>query len=217
MNYIIDAVLLVIIVLCIIRSAKKGFVRSLVEAVGIVAALLLAVSCGNYAAQTIYENTVRPAVCSAIEESFTDAGNNALEKIPSFIKQGLENTQISTSLNETTSEAANRITDTVVRPIAYNLINSIATIIVFIILLIIVRFISSFINARFKGLIFGTANKLLGGCVGAVKGIALAIVLCYGASFLISIMGDEIGFITTSDISNSYFARTIFAVFNILI
>lgn len=216
MNYLIDAVLLVIIVLCIIRSTKKGFVRSLIEAIGLVAALVLAVSCGSFVANAIYNNTVQPAVCTAIEESFTNAGSNAIEQLPSFIKQGLKNTEITTTLDETAADAALRITDTVVKPIAYNLINSIVTIIVFIILSFVVRLIASFINARFKGVIFGTANKLLGGCVGAVKGVAVAIVVCYVASFLISIMGNEIGFITSSDISNSYFARTIFTVFNIL-
>lgn len=216
MNYLIDAVLLVIIVLCIIRSAKKGFVRSLVEAVGLVIALLLAVSCGNYAAQTIYDSSVRPAISSTIEKSFTDATNNALDQLPSFFKQGLDAADISIALDETASDAALRVTDTVVKPIAYNLINSVATVIVFIVLAIVVRFIASFINTRFRGVIFGTANKLLGGCVGAVKGVAIAIVLCYVASFLVSIMGNEASFITSSDINNSYFARTIFTVFNIL-
>ncbi len=216
MNYLIDAVLLVIIVLCIIRSAKKGFVRSLIETIGLIVALVLAASCGNFVAQTVYDNTVRPTVSSAIEESFTDAGNNALDQLPSFIKNSIDNSQITLALDETASDAAMRITDTVVKPIAYNLINSLATVIIFIVLAIVVRFVASFINARFTGLIFGTANKLLGGCIGAVKGVAVAIVVCYVASFLISIMGNEIGFITSSDISNSYFARTIFTVFNIL-
>lgn len=216
MNYLIDAVLLVIIVLCVIRSAKKGFVRSLIETIGLIVALVLAASCGNFVAQTVYDNTVRPTVSSAIEESFADAGNNALDQLPSFIKNSIDNSQITLALDETASDAAMRITDTVVKPIAYNLINSLATVIIFIVLAIIVRFVASFINARFTGLIFGTANKLLGGCIGAVKGVAVAIVVCYVASFLISIMGNEIGFITSSDISNSYFARTIFTVFNIL-
>ena len=216
MNYLIDAVLLVIIVLCVIRSAKKGFVRSLIETIGLIVALVLAASCGNFIAQTVYDNTVRPTVSSAIEESFADAGNNALDQLPSFIKNSIDNSQITLALDETASDAAMRITDTVVKPIAYNLINSLATVIIFIVLAIVVRFVASFINARFTGLIFGTANKLLGGCIGAVKGVAVAIVVCYVASFLISIMGNEIGFITSSDISNSYFARTIFTVFNIL-
>ena len=207
---------MVIIVLCVIRSAKKGFVRSLIETIGLIVALVLAASCGNFVAQTVYDNTVRPTVSSAIEESFADAGNNALDQLPSFIKNSIDNSQITLALDETASDAAMRITDTVVKPIAYNLINSLATVIIFIVLAIIVRFVASFINARFTGLIFGTANKLLGGCIGAVKGVAVAIVVCYVASFLISIMGNEIGFITSSDISNSYFARTIFTVFNIL-
>ncbi len=217
MNYIIDAVILLIIVLCIIRSARKGFVRSLVEAIGLIVALLLATSCANYVAQTIYDNTVRPAVSSTIEKSFTDAGSKAFEQLPSSFKQALDAADINVEINETVGDAALRITDTVVKPIACNLINSVATILIFIILSIAVRYIASFINARFTGFIFGTANKLLGGSLGVVKGVAISVVLCYVVSFLISVMGNDLSFLTVSDISNSYFARTIFAVFNISI
>ena len=44
MSYILDAIIVLIIVITVVLSAKKGFVCTLIEVIGLIAAIVIAIS-----------------------------------------------------------------------------------------------------------------------------------------------------------------------------
>ncbi len=68
MHYILDIAAAAVLIICIISGSKKGAARMIISAVGCAAAVFSAVFVSGAADEYIYNDYVRPAVISALEE-----------------------------------------------------------------------------------------------------------------------------------------------------
>ena len=86
MSLILDGIILLIVIVCALLAAKKGFVRTLIELVGFVLAIIVAFMVANPVAGFIYDSAVKPVAESAIQTVVEKGGTTAFEALPEFIK-----------------------------------------------------------------------------------------------------------------------------------
>ena len=95
MSLILDLAVVAVILINVILSAKKGFVKTIVEVVGFIAALSLAFSLSTPIAEYTYDSFIGPAVENRLSESagnIADASaNNLFETLPPIITENAEN------------------------------------------------------------------------------------------------------------------------------
>lgn len=208
MSLILDATIVAIVLICAIIAAKKGFVRALIEFVGYILAVVIAVSVGGIIADITYEKVLMPAVSDAIAQSISDTGSNTIENLPGSVVSiielaGVDLEEINSSIGETADKTAIRITETAVKPIAIGLVKSISVIIIAVLLFIIVGLLAKALNAMFKGVIFGSANKLLGAILGCAKGLVFSAVFCLIVNFIASVTATDFFFFSTEAVEGS--------------
>ena len=75
MNYIIDVVAVIILVLSIIWGAKKGFIKSVMGLVSLAIAIALAVNFQSFAAGIIKDNVIEPYFVNKTSEQFSSLMN----------------------------------------------------------------------------------------------------------------------------------------------
>lgn len=220
MGIILDLILVAIIVFFIWRSAKRGFVRVVVELVGYLLVLYIAFVCSAPLATVCYDTFAAPSVTNSIETAIKGAvGNSAnaaaddvIDSIPDFISEsasrfgfstnGLKST-LQSSLNQGTEKAAVAVADYVARPIITGFIRSLLVILIFLIGFFLVRLLARAINTAFKLPIIGTANRFLGGGIGLLKGFVFAFLFCIIISALVSVTKNGFLIFTKENIDSS--------------
>ncbi len=220
MGIILDIIILLIIGLCAFFAAKKGFITTLLECVGFILAIIIAVNIAGPIAGFTYDNAIKPSITEAISTSAADAGEDIFENMPGFVSSmlktaGVEKDSVVLDIDESAEEAAVRISDTVVKPAAVSILRIIFTIPLFIILLILVKFLAKILNKIFSGAVLGGANKILGGVLGGAKGILYSVLFAFCALFIATIFADGILFFSRSAISSSFICKFILSIFSI--
>lgn len=215
MNFVLDGIIIVIIAVCALLAAKKGFVRTLIEFVGFLAAIFLAFTLSSTVSGFVYDKTIRPAAETAIAAGIESSAEDAA--MPEFIltlaeKAGINEDMISTAVGINAEEIAKNVTETALMPLAINVIKFIAIIVIFVLLLIVVKIVARFLNSLFKGVLLGSANKALGAVLGGAKGAIYSVVFCIVASLIVSITKSGFLFITEDAIQNSYICKFILGI-----
>ncbi len=220
MGVVLDIIVVGIVLLSAFMAAKKGFARTLVELVGYILAIVIAVGLSSVVADYTYDNVIKPAAVSAITDVVSEKGEDVLENIPSSIKSiaemaGIDFKKIDKAVDESAENTAVRITETAIKPIASTLVKSLSIVIITVILFIVVGFLAKFINSFFKGVIFGTANKTLGAVLGGAKGLLYSVLLCVVISFIASVSKSDFFIFSPEAVSNSYACEFILDALNI--
>lgn len=214
MGYILDAIIVAIVVLCAVLAARKGFVRALIEFLGYILALVIAVGAAGVIADYTYENAIRPVVVEAIASNLTDSASGAVEELPDTIVSlielaGVDVDAVTAAVGETAHETAVRVTDTAVKPITIGLVKSISILLISIVLFIVVSVVARMINSLFRGLIFGSANKILGAMLGGAKGVIYSAVFALLVSFIVSVSDSGFLIFTQDALESSYICKLI--------
>ncbi len=216
MSFILDGIVILIVLLFVLLSAKKGFVRTLIEVVGFIAALAIAFSVSEPLAEITYDNFIYSSVEETIQETGQDNINSAVdavwEKLPEFMKEssffGLSKDDAAASaqnnFSSNSNELAQSISDSLVKPTAVKLISVLISVILVIILLFAVKILARFVNKLFTFSFVGDINKILGGILGLVKGAAIAVVFCLIISLILSFTKDGFLIFTYDAINSSY-------------
>jgi len=202
-NYIFDAIIVLIVVISTLLAIKKGFAKIIFGVLAIVLSVLLSFSFSTPLANFTYDKVVYPAVNSKIvetvNETITKTGENISEAVsnslPSFVKNNanklginLENLVSGEGIIDAENLAEN-ICQNVVKPVAFPLIKTIITIVLMVVLFIVLKFLAKLLGKVFSFSFVGKINKTLGGIVGLVRGIAIAVLFVYILNLVISITG----------------------------
>ena len=217
MNFVLDGIIVVIIAVCAFLAAKKGFVRSLIELAGFLAAIFLAFTLSTMVADFVYEKTIKTAAETAIASAVENTAEGAIDQMPGFVmtlaeKAGITEDSINSSVGANAQEIAANITETTLKPLAINVIKFISIIFIFVLLLIVVKIAARFLNSLFKGVLLGSANKALGAVLGGAKGAIYSVVFCIVASLIVSITSSGLLFITDDAIQGSYICKFILSI-----
>jgi len=175
-GFVLDIIILAIVFIIVLLSARKGFVRTAIEVVGFVAAIVLAFTISQPLADITYEKIVEEPMISAAEDNAENLTEKVWDALPGFVADNAETFGISKADVDDTigsnaqkgSEAAvKQVSATVVKPAATRLLSGIYCSILFIVLMIVVKLLAKVVNKLFSFSFIGTINKALGGVVGS--------------------------------------------------
>ncbi|MBE6772195.1 MAG: CvpA family protein [Ruminococcaceae bacterium] len=204
---IIDLILILIFVSCIIDGRKKGFVKTVLSLAATVIGMLIAYEYAGPVAQWANEAFVKNAAVGSIAGIISaQIGNGTqaiIDAIPSYISEAVQSggLNISSVVSDIGSsvdaaQAAEQIYGAIYNVIILPALTVIAFLIIYAIISFILSFVISIINRFFKLPILKGLNKLLGGAIGAVKGVAvtvlLSIVLVVVSGFFPDVLGEAV-------------------------
>lgn len=219
MSYILDAIILLIILITVFMSAKKGFVRTLIEVVGFIAAIFIAFTFSSPIANVVYDKMIEPTVERTVAGVATDAAdsttaavNAVWQKMPSFVTEsnflGLSKETVSQQVENETSNGsvalADSISNSFAKPVITKLLSVLFSVILVVVLIFVVKFLAKYVNKIFSFSLIGTINKTLGGILGLVKGTAVAVVFCMIVTLIISFTKNGFLIFTYDAINSSY-------------
>lgn len=219
MSYILDGIIVLIIAITIFLSAKKGFVRTLIEVVGLIAAIIVAFTFSTPVADSVYDKFVEPKIISTVEESFNNTANTATDtvdavwtKLPKFMTNSnflnisKENVyeQIKTDTSATATTMADTVSNSFVKPVVTKFVSLLFSVISVVFLIFVTKFLAKYINKLFNFSIVGKINKTLGGIIGLFKGVAVAIIFCLVISLIMSFTKNGFLIFTNDTVNSSY-------------
>lgn len=200
MSYLIDLIIVAIIGICVFLSAKKGFVKTVVELIGFVLAVAISFSVSSGLADVTYQKLIEPkiseTVTTAIEKSENDIENKAWNSLPDIIIENAEKFGISfekfqktieDNISSGTDKTVQTVSNDIVKPIIVKLLKLIYSIALMFILIFVVRIIADLLNKLFSFSIIGKVNRILGGILGIPKGVIFALLFCMLISLLITV------------------------------
>lgn len=220
MSFLIDLIVAAIIALFIFTSAKRGFVKVLIEVIGFILAIMLTFTISTPLANVTYDKIIEPPILDAAADisadSIEEMKQSALNALPDFVTKNAELLGFSVeefvdkiNTANLTSSVANPVqtaSQQVIKPAVSKILELLYSIILMIILMFVVKIVARFINRLFSFSIIGKANKILGGVIGIPKGIIFAIVFCMIISLVVSLSGEFL-FFTKENIDNTIFFK----------
>ena len=211
MNFVIDLIVIAIIAICVLLSAKKGFVKTIVGVVGFIAATYLAFTLSTPLADTTYDKIIEPPIVESAVGAVGETQNDIWEALPDFItdnavKFGISSDDFKGSINnnitEGTESAVTKASQEVIKPIITKILGLIYSVVIMVVLMFVVNILAGLINKLFSFSVVGKANRILGGIIGLPKGIVFAILFCMIVSLIVRMSGG-IFFFTNENIDKT--------------
>lgn len=200
---IFDIVIIALMVLVVVLSAKKGFVASCLDTFSLAISAFSSYVLCPIVSQEVYNKFIRDLVKTEFRQALDEMSANLSiqEKISGMLNSlpetaiklaesmGVDVNGASTALVSSVATSEEAFIDMVVDTFAYNIIITLTEIIVFIALFIaisiLVRLISSFFSHNLEKVpVVGKVDTLLGLVLGVVK----AVVLLFAASVVLYIV-----------------------------
>lgn len=220
MGFIVDGVLLALIVLVVVASAKKGFVKSVMDSLALVISAIATYKLFQPVSKALYDGFVYDMVRTKLVRSIEDSYNTLSfqEKITRMTdtlpESGIRlaksfGINIDALINTVTESTTDKeLVDQFLNKVAYDAVFFIYEIVVFVIMFIllalVVKLLAKFISSILEKIpVLGTANTLLGGVLGIVKAVALVFVVCTVIYFLRGAT-DDANIINAVDMSKLY-------------
>ena len=194
--YLADAVIVVIFLLFIILGVKRGFVRSVLDLVGTLAAMLVSMWFSGIAAQWVFSTFLQESLTRQIAEALqaapaADAADAVLSVVPEILRGGLEAFGItSDAINQavagTSGQAAAAVV-AVLSPMVVSVLRGLFALVLFVFLLVIFRILSGVVCRIFRLPVLRQLDKGLGILLGVAQAALITVLLCFCAQALISV------------------------------
>lgn len=211
LSIILDLIVVAIIVIFALISAKRGFVRTLIELVGFVLVIILANSISTPLANLTYDKAVEPAIIKSVESMQLESGNIEADALPAIIQNVMGEDviadfqqKLTQNINSGINTAVTNASQTVVKPLVTNILSMIYVITISVVLLFVVGILANLINKLFSFSVVGRVNSSLGAVLGAVKGIIISMVVCTLIALIVSLTENGFLIFTEDAINNSY-------------
>ncbi|MBO5928520.1 MAG: CvpA family protein [Clostridia bacterium] len=224
MNWILDGIVILLLVISLILGYRRGFIRTAIQLAGYVFAFLVALSLSQTVAKFVYDGFIDEGIRQSIGTAFTEnAGNTVTEKVegvldtlPDFLKTALsknENVQNTlATITEKTENTVTAVTETIIsqiiRPIVVTLLRFVAFLILFLLLLLIVALLGKLVKPVSKLPLIRQVDGTLGLLLGLVKGCVLSLVAVTVIQLIIT-SGSTTGPFTAENLKNSFLASWI--------
>ncbi len=192
MAYILDGVLLLIVIVTVALGYRRGFIRSVVQLVGLIAAVVIASSLSGSLSTLVYDSFVSEPLQNKVVEAVENAGSgvaserldSALESLPPFLVNAInQNDQATQALDDlqntvvdSTTSLAKTLVNTVIRPLAIGLFRVVIFIVLVVLLLLVVKLLTALIKPVTKLPVIRQADGLLGAAIGLVKAVLFVLI-----------------------------------------
>lgn len=226
MPLILDAAVVLIVFTFMKGSARKGFVRTVVQFVGYLAAMVFANIGSKMLAAFAYDGFIRTRLLSFVENSLVNATDsdmivseltNAIESLPPLFSGILSSGSaglpgaLPSIINPDMGEIAMQLTDTFFAPMAIMVLRSVFFFLIFAASLFLVKlFAKAFTGLNYIPLI-GPVNALLGGAVGILEAFLFLYIFAMILNFVLILTGNSVPFITQESIESTYLFKNFFA------
>ena len=203
MTLLLDAVLVVLFVLCVWLGFKRGFIKTVSGLIALVVAVLLASVLSGPIAQAVYTDMVYPSVVTTLEEHVTGElipsaaeVDAALAELPDFVTAllksgGLEDGAAVVAKIESVapgSSAAHSVADVVITPIVLPLLQMLISVLLFLLAYVVASILLRVLDVVAKLPLLKQLNHLLGLAAGALTG-ALWVVFVARILFVLAWLG----------------------------
>ena len=182
MGIYIDIALLAIMLIFLIVSAKRGFLITLLEVLVFAIAVISAANLCKPAANSIYDTFIGPNITEKVSASLSEnsdimssAGKASavVDNLPKIIKDYILRTD--PDENNITSEILNgdaeKLSSDIAKPIAVTVLSPVIFLLLSIVLSLLLSVVAKWLNKICKLPLIGTANTVLGGVFGILKGL----------------------------------------------
>lgn len=196
MQYIVDIVLALIILISTVRGYRRGFVKTFfglaAVALSVLSAYLFSSAAGSLIRQTAPYKNLCKSTTQSIQQYFEDTARGGSDAAfgniddKAFVKQmssmGIDVKQTLDDLSESTAKDARDIAQNAAKSIAIpaleTLSNVLATVLVFIISLALCMLLSRMLSNVFKLPFLNGINKIFGLILGFILGVVYSFILC---------------------------------------
>ncbi|MBQ7288238.1 MAG: CvpA family protein [Clostridia bacterium] len=212
MAWILDIIVIAVVAYYAFISAKRGFVRTLIELVGFIAIFLIITKAGTPMSEKLFDTVFRAQVLSKVETSLQDSAAQTTQALtnalPEFVVNSADflgiNISETVDMSNNTAALASSITDNVIRPVATSLIYAVISLLLFGLGMYLVRVLARAVNSLFKISFVGVVNRVLGAVLGAGKGLVVAFVLCMLITVTVSFTENGFWVFTKENIEQSF-------------
>lgn len=221
---VLDIIIVAFFLIFVIIGIKSGAAKTLLKLVGTLLAVFLASSFGSVIAKWIYEGFFQKGIINsintAIEQSGTgDALQSVANSLPDLVYNALSLLGISKeSLISQTENAANASQATIsqtfegiISPVLTSIISFFVIIILFILLSVLFKFLIRLLLNVFELPVLHTVNRLLGGVLGALEGVAVVYLMILLIRLILPFAGDDF-FITEQLINQSVLFKAMYNI-----
>lgn len=218
MAYILDGIIVVILIVMVALGHHRGFLRSVVQLVGLIAAFVVAFSLSAGLSAWIFDEHIseplQETLVSALEEDVTSTAEEqvtlVVEALPDFLANVLNAEDMAEkaveAMNKAVDDSATSLAETVVvnvlRPVTVALFRFVLFILLFIVLMVVVKLLTNLIKPLTNLPVIHQADGALGAAVGLVKGILFVLV----AVTVMQLLASSGTWITTEQLNSSWIA-----------
>lgn len=200
---IFDIVIIALVVLIVVLSAKKGFVSTCLDTFSMVISAFASYKLCKGAADYLYELFIKDLVKTEFRQALDDmsASLSVKEKVVGMIEalpetavklassMGIDVNNFTSSLVSTIAKDEEALIENVANTLAYDIMITLTEIVVFVALFIIftllIRFVSTFFSNNLEKLpVVGKVDTLLGSVLGLIK----AVVIVFAGSVVLYII-----------------------------
>lgn len=216
MGIVLDIIVLAIICITAFISAKKGFVATVIELVGLILAFYLAFTFSTVAANFTYDKfispTIKETVIDEIGDSVSQTADSIWDSLPGIVVSGANTLginkdeifgDVNNATTSTIQDIANTVDEKIARPVITTFIRILLGFILFIVCLFLVKILAKLLNKLFSFSIIGKLNRTLGAILGAGKGIVFSIVTVLLLSTIVAVTKNGFLIFTTENIEKS--------------
>lgn len=208
---IIDAILILIFAATVFEGRRKGFFKTVLSLVATAISVLIAYEYSAPLAEWANEVFIQKAAVNTFAEAISahlSSGTQAIiDAIPDYIVKAAEagGVTVSTVVSDIGSsidamQAAEQIYGGIYSILVFPILSVIAFVVIYAISHAVLSFGISFINNIFKLPVLKSLNKLLGGVVGAIKGIVIVSILSIVLVIVSPILPEEFAAAVNSSI-----------------
>lgn len=218
--YILDGILILIVAICVFIGYRRGFIRSIVQLVGMLAAIVVAFSLSGMIAEWVYDGFLKAPVQESIVELLhrdetpePEEIEEVLSVIPSFLRNTLNVDEIAQEavavitekVNETAETTAELVATDVIRPVAITVMRVLLFIVLAIVLSLVVKLLLTILKPITKLPVLRQADGTLGAVIGVVKGLLFVLI----AVAVMQLLASSEALITQTDVDNTVITKWI--------
>jgi uncharacterized membrane protein required for colicin V production len=217
MSIILDVILITVFAAFVFTAAKKGFMLTLLELIAVIVALAMSYQFSPVVAQAAYDSVVEESLIETVEtqidetlniSSTTAKAEVVLESIPEFMVSfassvGVDIETVKTQISSaqfSSENLATELVENIAQPIAVGALTVIFFLLLSSVLIFALKWLAKLLSKLFKLPLIGTVNKVLGGVLGACKGVIVIVFVCTFLELIFAKGDSEIA----NAVNNSY-------------
>ena len=199
MGTVFDIILFFLFAFMVFWGAYKGAVRTVLGIVALLLAGFLALQIGSYLSPILYQKYFSDSILSAVQANLANEGTvagiaqqaqAAMDSLPESVRSiaahfGIDLQAVEAQLSsyhDSGADIAQNIEGSVIAPLVTAVCKIVVVIVSFVLLYLLFRLLICLIDRFFSFPVLGAVNRILGGVLGAAKGVIVVILVSFLAS-----------------------------------